>query len=221
MKNRYIATINDMALNQIMNSKKNMCILDFGCGTGELINALAPANNVLIGIDISIEALNIAQSKANNYNSNCFFSLFNGIDIPFGNNVFDIIITRGVLVYFTTDDSLEHALGEFYRILKPGGCVILTEHSTYRKRFDMITNKIYRPISEYGKYLTLAGFRKLEIRIIRKARFLPSWLGFRRGLLPGKLIKIVAIWELKIRQILPMSRWDYYDVLYYFQKDKL
>jgi len=98
---------------------KNPKILDAGCGPGAMLPALVKFGQVF-GIDISSEALKFCKERN--------FEVKKGTveKIPFKDNFFDLVICFEVL-YHKDVDNPQKAIGEFFRVLKPGGFLILRE----------------------------------------------------------------------------------------------
>jgi ubiquinone/menaquinone biosynthesis C-methylase UbiE len=112
--------------------------LDFGCGDGNsaihFYNYFP--NSIYNGIDISSESINVAKSLATN-NSN--FQTFDGMNIPFEDNTFDVIFTA--CVFHHIDFKLHHNLfKEIYRVLKPGGKFYIFEHNPWNPVTRHIVN---------------------------------------------------------------------------------
>lgn len=106
------------------NFKKSDIFLEIGCGTFYLGRALARKGVTVIGIDMSMEALKLAQSvfkkeKIKNYLLVCG----NILNMPFKENVFGFIYGAGVIEHFK--NSLD-SIKELHRVLKKGGVVYNT-----------------------------------------------------------------------------------------------
>jgi ubiquinone/menaquinone biosynthesis C-methylase UbiE len=101
-------------------NKKNISILDIGCGTGNILNFFS--NNgykKLYGIDINKYTLSIATK-------NCPQAVIKYGDIykiPFDKNKFDIVILTEVIEHL---DHPEVAIIEIKRVLKKNGVLLLT-----------------------------------------------------------------------------------------------
>ena len=111
--------------------KKNnpSTILDIATGTADLaIEALSLNPKQIIGIDISVQMLEIGHKKIQNKNLEAVIKLQLGDseNLPFENNSFDAITCAFGVRNF---ENLEKGLSEMYRVLKPGGRVVILEFS--------------------------------------------------------------------------------------------
>jgi SAM-dependent methyltransferase len=104
-------------------------ILDFGCGDGNLERFIYDffTNCKYYGIDVSkasIEKANMLKKR------NSKFELFDGENIPFQDNYFDIIIVANVFhhIDFKFHNKI---LKEIYRVLKPSGHFYIFEHNPF------------------------------------------------------------------------------------------
>jgi ubiquinone/menaquinone biosynthesis C-methylase UbiE len=98
-------------------------ILDVGCGTGELLRALALAapGCHLTGIDISPEMLGIARRKLDR----CVELKEGQAEaLPFGDAAFDCVVSTNVFHFIRRPIS---ALQETLRVLRPSGRVVITD----------------------------------------------------------------------------------------------
>jgi len=108
-------------------------ILDVATGTGdfafESIKILKPQQ--IIGVDISEGMLDVARKKIAERNLGHVFSVQKGDSegLHFEDNAFDAItVAFGVRNY----ENLEKGLADMYRVLKPGGKVVILEFSKPR-----------------------------------------------------------------------------------------
>jgi ubiquinone/menaquinone biosynthesis C-methylase UbiE len=100
-------------------------VLDVGCGTGEferLVLSEHPAQR-MVGVDLSVKMLEIAQQKCQAY-PNVAFCNASASALPFPDHSFDIVVSASALHYF---DQPEVSLGEMRRVLKPGGSVVIMD----------------------------------------------------------------------------------------------
>lgn len=109
-------------------------ILDVATGTGdfafEAIKILNPEK--VIGVDISDGMLEVARKKIKERNLGAVFSVQMGDSegLHFEDNHFDAVtVAFGVRNY----ENLEKGLADMYRVLKPGGKIVILEFSKPRK----------------------------------------------------------------------------------------
>ncbi len=121
------ASINQALLSSLPSLHKPK-VLDAGCGTGEFVFPLLREKYgkslQLHGYDLSPDMLAIARKKFP------FARLRSGPaeKLPYINNTFDLVISRETL------EHLEHpqqAVREFYRVLQPGGCLVVSTPSWF------------------------------------------------------------------------------------------
>ena len=104
----------DMYLTKYYNHKKNLKLLDVGCGTGLNLGMLDDFGTAY-GIDISDDALAFCKARgAKNIKKS------NVMNIKFKGNMFDVVTSMGVFYHKNVVDDVK-AMKEIYRILKPGG----------------------------------------------------------------------------------------------------
>ncbi len=117
-------------------------ILDVATGTADIalaISKLHPQKNI-IGVDISIGMLNIAQEKTKN-KDNIKLACANALNLPFKDNSFDsVVISFGI----RNIKNKIQALYEFKRVLKPSGKLIVLEFSKPVHPFINIAYTFYK-----------------------------------------------------------------------------
>lgn len=105
-------------------------VLDAGCGFGRVATTLAsePFNLNIIGIDLIPERLKEARRYAEIHGASSRVELLNGnyCALPLKNSSVSGVFTMETLVHA---DPLDAALSEFWRVLKPGGRLVLFEYS--------------------------------------------------------------------------------------------
>lgn len=108
-------------------------ILDAGCGTGLSGRALAAAGFTTIdGMDVSSRSLELARER-DVYRDLAHVDMQKP-PLPYADDVYDGLVCVGVMTYLPDSDAI---LREFLRILKPGGCIVLTQrdHLFEERRF--------------------------------------------------------------------------------------
>lgn len=158
-------------------------LLDLGCGVGTLHAGLASLNIKVDGVDVSAKSLDIARSlhPLNNYYS------IHANRLPISDNTYDCVLAVCVVHHVQPLDRSVF-FSEAYRVLKPGGSLIVIEHNPFnpltrvvvaRCEFDRDASLIRRssllkllgesgfvkPHGGYFMYLPFSGivFRSLEL----------------------------------------------------------
>nr|MCK4929946.1 class I SAM-dependent methyltransferase [Nanoarchaeota archaeon] len=101
--------------------KKNLKILDVGCGPGHYCNSLYDLGNRVIGIDYSKNIIMVA--KKNRKGRNIKYKVCSIYSLPFQNEVFDVVLCIGVL------QSVAHtkkAVKELSRVTKKKGVLFIS-----------------------------------------------------------------------------------------------
>ncbi|MFC1964782.1 class I SAM-dependent methyltransferase [Chloroflexota bacterium] len=95
-------------------------ILEVGCSTGYITRYIAQKFNCeIIGVDLSILLLDIAEEESRKLNlNNISFKYANVENLPFSDNTFDIVY--GEAITALVPDPIK-VLKEYHRVLKPSG----------------------------------------------------------------------------------------------------
>ncbi|NUU26106.1 MAG: class I SAM-dependent methyltransferase [Streptomycetaceae bacterium] len=97
--------------------------LDLGCGVGRLTRALAEHCDLVVGVDIAPQMVELA-SRWNPYPDHCEFRLNDAPDLGmFGDATFDLVVSSIVLQHMPEALIRTH-LREFARVLRPGGVLL-------------------------------------------------------------------------------------------------
>lgn len=103
------------------------------------------------------------------------YSYYDGVNIPYDDNSISIV-TMNMVIHHVSDNTKEELLQNVYRVLEPGGLLIIREHSSYddpKKKdmfdlfldfihhfFDSVINKEYRWVDDYETTYTSADTLK-------------------------------------------------------------
>lgn len=98
-------------------ARKDLTILDLGCGTGAMSQKLKPWGTV---ISADYSPLALAFSRKRNLSMLC---ASDAMRLPFRDNSFDLVVAMDILEHLKDDSA---ALCEVHRVLKPGGRIIAT-----------------------------------------------------------------------------------------------
>ena len=139
-------------------------ILDVATGTGDMVIEVAKRNLSvqIFGIDFSQRMLDLGRVKIaqNGYKQAVSFQIGSGECLPFANESFDGIICAFGIRNFA---NVQLGLREFYRVLKPGGRIVILEFSVpknqflntvYEWYFNLILPKIGNLISGHSNAYT-------------------------------------------------------------------
>ncbi len=110
-------------LNIVNQSNNPKVILDVGGGMGRLSISLAQSDNInnVVLMDLSLQMLKLAIDQSEQL-SNLAYVQANGQFLPFADQSFDYIVALDLLCHL---DRPKIALGEFQRVLKDDGILIL------------------------------------------------------------------------------------------------
>ncbi len=186
----------------------NSLVLDAGCGEGNVALHLVSKYGLRIrGVDLLDWCVAKAQAKAAQYglHDDGEFRVMNYEHLSFSEEIFDGVFTMETLVH-----ALDHeaALREFYRVLKPGGRLVLFEYSICnrallsseeRRLFDMIIEESgmhslpYFLHGQFPSILERAGFQSVSIQDVTP-RVMPMLQRFYTlAKLPYLLVKIMGL----------------------------
>lgn len=163
-------------------------ILDVACGTGDLALALrrkAHPKCHVVGADFTAAMLRIATVKGAEAGGRMDWVLADGLRLPFASGTFDLVtIAFGI----RNMESLEGALREFRRVLRPGGKLAILEFSqvenpliraVYTPYFRHVLPRIGALLSQRSAYMYLPN-SVLHFPGRRELAGLMKRQGFRR-----------------------------------------
>jgi SAM-dependent methyltransferase len=141
-------------LDEVYAARRDLCILDAGCGTGGNVRFLRRYGSVR-GVDIAPEALEHGGPQLSG-------ALARGsvLALPFASNSFDLVTSFEVLYHRAVPDE-SPALAEARRVLRPGGRLLIRLPA-----FELLRGKHDRAVHGRRRYtarevrelLTAAGF---------------------------------------------------------------
>lgn len=188
--------MNEVCLSNFDITSEKVSILDVGCGFGGTLRWLDEhvRNSNLYGINIDARQINkaINQSKFMSRNNNKLdFKVASAMKLPFLDETCDLVFSLECMSHFS---SRELFLKEAFRVLKPGGLLIvsdwLMDFSSIISNFIIFITNLRKSQKLYGrrtlpfnkvKYLSVAtavGFKEVEFIDIND-NTLPTFVFFK------------------------------------------
>jgi|TARA_B100000959_G_scaffold166598_1_gene174477 demethylmenaquinone methyltransferase/2-methoxy-6-polyprenyl-1,4-benzoquinol methylase len=175
-------------------------VLDMACGTGDLSEILAQCRpRSVLGMDFTEAMLEIAQRKARRKaRSNGVpaptFRWGDAMEIDLPDESVDVVT---IAFGLRNISSPQTAVGEFARILRPGGRLVVLEFSTPRNPLVRLLNAAYTQYIMPVTATLLSGDRSGAYR------YLPRSVSMFAD--PAALAKMIAAGGLAVRQQVPQS----------------
>jgi len=115
--------------------KNKKHVLDVGCGTGIITKDLVElTKGKVVGIDIDTKKLKIAK-KILDDETNVKIMEVNALDLPFGDETFDLVVFNIVMIHINKKDQ-QKALNEMVRVTQKDGIVLATLEPDYQGIID-------------------------------------------------------------------------------------
>ncbi len=150
-----------------LNPKPNQKILEIGVGPGSTLE-FYPPHTELVGIDISAAMIEKAREKAQKLNSGSKFEfhVMDAANLEFPDNNFDVVMAAYVI---TTVQDPHRVCREMLRVAKPGGQIIIVNHSKDPDRFlaklENLTSPFFSRIGFVTDLDVVSLVRSTEIEI--------------------------------------------------------
>jgi ArsR family transcriptional regulator len=142
-------------------------VADLGAGEGTLSQLLAQRAKHVIAVDISPKMVEFGTNLAKEHLlPNLEFRLGDIEEVPIDNATVDLAILSQALHHA---EQPQRALAEAYRILKPGGCLLILDLAlhTFTRAHELYSDRwLGFPEGELAEWLEAAGFQQVETAIV-------------------------------------------------------
>jgi ubiquinone/menaquinone biosynthesis C-methylase UbiE len=144
-------------------------LLDVGCGTGEvtLLAKIRTKDGQVYGIDPAPEMIAAARRKAGRKGLDVDFRVGVIESLPFEESTIDVV-TSSLMMHHLPEDLKERGLTEVYRVLKPGGRLLIADFmrptgSFLSHLFMAFTRhqRLESGVEDLQKLLKAAGFGQI------------------------------------------------------------
>jgi ubiquinone/menaquinone biosynthesis C-methylase UbiE len=135
----------DLVFKQLNLNTKDLSVLELGCGTGYQLTLLDKIFKKTIGIDIYNKDFEPIRSKQ--------IILYDGISMPFDNNIFDVIFSSNTIEHISNIDSYDK---EIKRVLTDNGYCIHILPSHHWRFWSIIGHYIILPVIIFKRFYKLS-----------------------------------------------------------------
>ena len=118
-----------------LNERKNIKIIDIGCGAGRHTRLCSEQGFNTYAVDFSKKGVVESEKLLADSNLKAQFSVADMGDLPFETETFDGAISFGVF-YYTDSTGMKRAISEMYRVLKQGAKAIVVSRTDEDFRFN-------------------------------------------------------------------------------------
>jgi ubiquinone/menaquinone biosynthesis C-methylase UbiE len=151
--------------------KSGDAVLDVGCGTGELTiraKARAGSTGMVYGIDPAPEMIEVARRKVAQSHDTVEFQVGVIEDLPYSDDYFDVVLSS-LMMHHLPEELKERGLAEVYRVLKPGGILMIVD---FRRPTSLLSRSLTAimmhggmqvGVQELLPQLEKAGFSEMTI----------------------------------------------------------
>jgi len=110
-------------------------VLDVGCGNGYVLDRYARQGAEVCGVDLTARAVELSRKRFEIAGLKGSFQQIDGVHLPFPDRHFDIVCSMGVLHHIPDP---RPTIDEIFRVLKPGGEVILMLYYRYSYKYMIL-----------------------------------------------------------------------------------
>jgi ubiquinone/menaquinone biosynthesis C-methylase UbiE len=175
------------ALIQAADVRPGQQVLDVGCGTGYLARLLAQTvgnSGLVIGVDASPEMIRYASRQAAR-TSNCQFQVGTAEALSVPSDQFDVVVSS-LFMHHLPPDLQRAALREMWRVLRPGGTLLIAEAHVPRDSGWQLLARLHgydrmaQAVPDLERMMVDANFEQL------RGGEAPPWLRYVRAAKPVK-----------------------------------
>jgi len=129
----------------------NSSVLEVGCGTGQLSNFLGISCRRVVGTDLCLNSLRLAENFRREHGlARVRFVQANLFQLPFEREQFDVILCNGVL-HHTSDP--HGGFEGLLPLLRPGGYIVIGLYNTYGRLMTNTRRRLFRLTGGAGKWI--------------------------------------------------------------------
>jgi ubiquinone/menaquinone biosynthesis C-methylase UbiE len=136
---------------------------EVGSGSGTLSGLLARMDGRITLVDVSPKSLAFARRHFEGQSLAAHYALQDGLRLGFRDGSFDVVWNGGVIEHFTDEGKIA-LIREMYRVVKPGGLLVITVPNAHDWPFRLgkwIAERRGKWIFGFEDDLSAARFRKL------------------------------------------------------------
>jgi SAM-dependent methyltransferase len=151
-------------------------VLDVGCGTGQLAEAIAASGFDVFGVDLSASMVARARQRG-------LSGTFAGVTtaLPFAEGSFDLALTVATLHHLETPERVAATVSEMGRVVKRGGFIVLWDHNPSNPYWPILMKRVPQdsgderlvPLDELLADVRAAGLR---VHKVLRSGFTPDFL---------------------------------------------
>jgi carbamoyltransferase len=117
-------------------------VLEIGCGTGQLTNFLSVAHRTVLGVDVCLNSLELAETFRSAHGlERAAFAQMNLFRPALKSGFFDVVISNGVLHHTGDCRKAFQRVGE---LVAPGGFLIVGLYNAYSRQVHYARRAVYR-----------------------------------------------------------------------------
>lgn len=117
-------------------------LLEIGCGLGTDLLQFARGGATVTGVDLTPASIELVKRRFNLYGMKVNAKVADAENLPFSDNTFDVVYSFGVLHH---TPNTQKAIDEVYRVLKPGGRIIIMLY--HRASMHVVLGTLYAKLT--------------------------------------------------------------------------